>query len=110
MTLPTGYYQSGDAMTLFVNQGERDACVLGTIDDHMIVEYEMPSGTTAMQILKNEKSAGDGYCRAFSHVRSVSYTSCPKIWIQAISDGVGVWKGNSQYGGYIDFPKEGVQS
>ena len=102
MTLTSGHYQSGDAMTLFVNQGERDACVLGTIDDHMIVEYEMPSGTTAMQILKNDNGA--------DHVRSVSYTSCPKIWIQAISDGVGGWKGNSQSSGYIDFPEEGVQS
>ena len=102
MKITTGYYQSGDAMTLFVNQGERDACVLGTIDDHMIVEYEMPSGTTALQILNNEKGA--------FFVRSVSYTSCPKIWIQAIIDGVGGWKGNSQYGGYIELPKEGVQS
>lgn len=92
------FYIAGDLMTLFINQGERDVWVLGTIDNQMIVEYEMPSGTTAMQMLKNEKGAG--------HIRSVSYTSCPKKWIQAIRDGVGSWEGNSQSGGHINFPEE----
>ena len=101
MTVKTGYFQGGDAMTLFINQGERDALVLGTIDELMIVEYEMPNGTTALQILKNEKSVSYG--------RSVSYASCPKKWLKAIRNGVGDWEGNCQRNGYVDFPKEGIE-
>jgi len=90
-------YESGDNITLFRNQGDRDAWVLGTLGDQMIIEYEMPSGTTALNILMNRNGA--------DYVRSVSYTSCPKIWIKAIEDGVGCWEGISQGVGLIRFPE-----
>ena len=81
-------YETGDRIYIWVNQGERRARVLGTLDDLMIVEYEMPAGTTALYILKNDDDV--------KFVKGVSYKSCPKKWIQAIRDGVGSWEGVSQ--------------
>ena len=91
------YYRCGNWLSIFVNQGLRDAWILGIIGDQMIVEYEMPSGTTALTIFNTHK-------QAIEYVRSVSYKSCPKIWIQAIKDGQGEWQGNSQ-SGEVRFPE-----
>ena len=91
-------YKSGQRISIWVNQGERDAWVLGTLEDQIIVEYEMPSGTTALNILQNAVDV--------KFVKSVSYKSCPKKWIQAIRDGVGSWEGICQRNGQIDFPEQ----
>jgi hypothetical protein len=63
----------------------------------MIIEYEMPAGTTAMLVLprdNNSQSCG----------KSVSYRTCPKKWIRAISHGTGWWTGCSQTGNDYAFP------
>ena len=93
-------YKSGQRISIWVNQGERDAWVLCTLEDQIIVEYEMPSGTTALNILQNAVDV--------KFVKSVSYKSCPKKWIQAIRDGVGSWEGICQRNGQIDFPEQSV--
>jgi hypothetical protein len=89
--------EAGDTLEVFVNQGMRDAIVLGVIDDEMIIEYEMPAGTTAMLVLprdNNSQSCG----------KSVSYRTCPKKWIKAIFHGTGWWTGRSQTGNEYPFP------
>ena len=95
-------YKAGDRLFIWSNQGERGAWVLGTLEDQIIVEYEMPSGTTALNILQNAVDV--------KFVKSVSYKSCPKKWIQAIRDGVGSWEGICQRNGQIDFPEESVET
>ena len=84
-------YEAGDRIYIWVNQGERGAWVLGTLEDQIIVEYEMPSGTTALRILQNAD-----YVNEHKFGKGVGYKSCPKKWIQAIRDGVGGWEGVSQ--------------
>ena len=92
----SAHFRSGNSLLITVNQGSRFAQVLGTIDNMMIVEYTMPAGTTALQIMHNDEDGAFG--------RSVSYKSCPKKWIQAIRDGSGGWKGICQRNGLINFP------
>ncbi len=109
-------YEAGDHMKLWVNQGERTAWVLGTLNDLMIVEYEMPAGTTALNILKNEKDYNQNFGwhddeklpngRAKYYPKSVSYKSCPDKWIQAIREGCGCWEGICQRNGLVPFPDE----
>ena len=85
-------YQVGDWLYVLVNQGKRDAWVLGILGEQIIVEYTMPSGTTALLIVKQ----GDRADRFGKRIKGISYKSCPKKWIQAIRDGVGSWEGVSQ--------------
>jgi len=99
-------YQSGDWLYVLVNQGKRDALVLGTLGEQIIVEYTMPSGTTALLIVEQ----GDRADRFGKRIKGISYKSCPKKWIQAIRDGVGSWEGICQRNGQIDFPEESVET
>jgi hypothetical protein len=39
------------------NQGVRDAVVVGANSEHLLVEYEMPNGTTALNIIDNISTA-----------------------------------------------------
>lgn len=88
--------QPGQDLQVWVNQGMRDAIVLGVIEDEMIVEYEMPAGTTAMLVMPRDFSRNWG--------RSVSYSRCPKKWLKAIFHGTGWWTGRSQTGTEYAFP------
>lgn len=90
-------YEAGDSLEVFVNQGNREAVVLGVIDDQMMVEYEMPAGTTAMLLMPNE-IGGQNWGK------SVSYRTCPNKWIKAIFHGTGWWSGKSQTGTEYPFP------
>lgn len=60
-------WKAGDRLQVHVNQGWREAWVLAVIDDEALVEYRMPAGTTAMQIIQNNKRCPYG--------PSVSYRS-----------------------------------
>ena len=90
------YLNAGDDMQVFVNQGWRDAMVLGVDEGMMIVEYEMPAGTTAMLLMPRDGSYQG---------KSVSYRTCPKKWINAIRLGCNSWTGISQTGTTYDFPE-----
>jgi hypothetical protein len=41
------------------NQGSRDARVVGANSEHLLIEYEMPNGTTALNIIDGMASADD---------------------------------------------------
>jgi len=88
-------YEAGDDFSIWINQGFRDAVVLATVGEQMIVEYEMPAGTTALVRMDNLPCVQSG--------KSVSYRSCPKKWVSAISEQSGEWRGESQQG-FIQFP------
>jgi hypothetical protein len=90
-----GMLNAGDSLDVWINQGHREALVLGVIGDQMIVEYEMPAGTTAMLVMNRDESGW---------AKSVSYKTCPKKWIEAIRKGQAGWSGISQSGQTYDFP------
>lgn len=85
-------YEAGDIVHLWVNQGMREGVVLGVCHDMMIVEYEMPAGSTALNVLPKDGRQNWG--------RAISYKSCPKYWLEAIKRGVGGWAGYGQRGEY----------
>lgn len=76
-------------MQLFVNQGYRDATILATLDHLDLMEYEMPNGTTALQIVQHGADFG----------RSVSYRALPKRWQRALIEQGATWIGNPQQNG-----------
>lgn len=82
----------GDTTTVFVNQGARPATCLATIGIQALIEYTMPAGKTALQVIDirtEEPTPG----------RSVSYFSLPTKWLRAIVRAGMDWDGNPQQTG-----------
>jgi hypothetical protein len=83
-----------DDFQLEVNQGFRPAHVLAIIGDEVLVEYEMPRGSTALRIIQNGDDAmdEDGYSSGQTY-KNVSYDRLPLRWLEAlVSSGTG-WIG-----------------
>ena len=83
-------YSVGDRTTVEANQGAREAYVLATIGNEVLVEYFMPNGTTALRIM------GVAGLRQITH-RSCSYAAVPHRWINAMHEqGTDLWEGRGQ--------------
>jgi hypothetical protein len=80
-------WQPGDTFTINVNQGDREAMVLAVIGNQALIEYVMPAGTTALQVVtEGREQIG----------RSVSYPAVPTKWLRAIVEDGREWEGNPQ--------------
>lgn len=82
-------WQANDALSVFVNQAEREATVLAVIGAMVLVEYEMPAGTTAMLLF-------DATYYELRGRRNVAYSTCPLRWIKAMQDADMEWLGMGQ--------------
>ncbi len=92
-------YTPNDSLVLYVNQADREAYVLAVIGDEMLVEYEMPAGSSALVCI----SVKDG---VLGMRRSFAYKSVPKKWIDAIrAADMTEWLGQCQRNGFVPFPK-----
>jgi len=87
-------WKPGDRLQLDVNQGWREAWVLAVVDDEALVEYRMPAGSTAMQIIQNNRRSNNG--------RSVNYRACPLFWQRAMRLAGVEWVGRSQTGRTVE--------
>ena len=75
----------GDSYDIEVNQALREGTVLAVVNGTLLVEYQMPKGTTGLQ-----------FVNAQGHQKGASYTSLSRVWLQAIVDGGQEWVANSQ--------------
>lgn len=93
-------WEPGDSFTVHVNQGEREARVLGVDGDEAIIEYEMPKGTTALRLInRHDPTAHPG--------PNIHYRRCPARWLKAIVAAGKGWKGQSQQGQrYVPDPED----
>ena len=82
-----GGLKPGDTLELHVNQGEREAMVLARIGDEVLIEYEMPNGTSALVI---------AWVNDLSARKSTSYRSLPLKWLRAVVDAQSGWIGQPQ--------------
>jgi len=76
-----------DTITLYVNQGRREAVVLAIIGQKALIEYEMPKGSTALRFVN---VAGTG------NQQGVSYFDLPTKWLEAIVANGLEWIGRPQ--------------
>ena len=91
-------FTANDSVTVWRNQADREAVVLAVIGDQVLVEYEMPKGTSAMLLFNSIEG------EFFDCGRSISYKTCPQKWVNAINAADMEWMGNSQTG-YVAFPE-----
>lgn len=82
-------WKPNDSLRVDVNQGMRDAYVLAVIGNEALIEYEMPSGTTALWVIRADRPEPH-------KIRNVSYRSCPQKWLDAIEEAGTEWEGNGQ--------------
>jgi hypothetical protein len=74
-------WQANSFMSVYVNQGNRDASVCARIDFNVLLEYEMPAGTTALRMvdLRNGRD------------KTISYSQLSNKWWKAIQEnGIGI--------------------
>lgn len=94
-------YGPNDCIDVWSNQAEREAYVLAVIDKDLILEYEMPNGSSALLqfTVKNRK---------LTRQRNVNYNNVPRRWINAIREaGMTNWLGMGQRSATrIPFPAE----
>jgi len=69
----------GQNMEVFRNQGDRDATIVSTSGDDILVEYEMPNGTTALNIIRP-----DGSYKTIPYAKLQS----SKKWMQNLDQGL----------------------
>lgn len=87
--------RTGAYFGLFRNQGMREAFVLAMETGLALVEYEMPAGTTALNVIPVDEN---GYMepRDGSTYYAVSYRSVPKHWLKAMIEAGTEWMGYGQ--------------
>lgn len=74
-------FKAGSGLQVFINQKRRPAQIIAIIEDEMLVEYDMPAGTSALLIC--------GSYAPLKIIRSVSYGALSKRWCAAIANGAG---------------------
>ncbi len=114
------WYEAGDGIGVWSNQAEREGCILATIGDQAILEYEMP-GTTSQYGYNRRTGQYRHEAQPTSALRIIttigrdeithkacSYNTVPKRWIAAIrAAGMDDWIGMGQRSTTrIPFPAE----
>ena len=70
-------FEAGDDCVVEANQGIRDAYVLAVIGDELLVEYEMPAGTSSLVLFS---AVGNMLTR----INTVPHKTLPQRWVNAI--------------------------
>ncbi len=82
-------WEADDFTQVYVNQAERDATVLAVRGSKVLIEYEMPRGTTAMLVM-------DGRFGDLRGRSNVAYSTIPQYWIDAMHKAGTEWRGFGQ--------------
>lgn len=109
------WWGAGDSIEVWSNQAEREGCVLATIGDQAILEYEMPGTTTQWQCRGRTMGRVTSALRIITTIgnetitfKACSYNAVPKRWLAAIrAEGMDDWIGMGQRShDRIPFPAE----
>jgi hypothetical protein len=104
------WFEPNDTFEVWSNQAERPACVLATIGDEVLIEYEMPGTTSKWRGHPAEPTSSLRVIKTIGleivgDYRSVSYKTVPKRWLRAIKEaGTTEWIGMAQ----ASFKKERI--
>jgi hypothetical protein len=84
--------EAGDPVTVWKNQGNREATVIAVLGDRCLVEYTMPSESTALYFaLITEPSVS---------LTTVAYHNLTKAWRKAVAEQCADWEGRPQQSPY----------
>lgn len=110
------WWTPGDDIDVWANQGRREGCILATVGDEAILEYEMPGTISTWKVGNRIMGNCTSALRIITTIgfdqvggyKSVSYKAVPKKWIAAIREsGQTEWIGMGQRSlERIPFPAE----
>lgn len=72
-------FKAGDDTLVYSNQANRDAYVLAVLGEQVLIEYEMPAGTTALVLYA---AMGE----MLTHIKTIPHLGLSQSWIDAIHD------------------------
>lgn len=84
--------QINDELTVYRNQLDREAFVLAVWKHKALIEYTMPNGTSALNIIASDDVHGEG------DYRSVSYYGLTLRWLKLLVSTHVRWEGRPQKG------------
>jgi len=87
----------GQDIRLEIQKGVRPGRVLATIGDQMLVEYEMPEGTTSLTYVEG-LDAHDDQLQGRRFRNPYGYERTPVKWLRQMVENQIEWKGLSQAG------------
>lgn len=73
------HFEAGHDVTVYANQADRDAYVLAVKGQQVLIEYEMPGGTSALVLMS---ATGDQLTR----IKTFPHRALPQHWINAIHE------------------------
>lgn len=97
-------FEAGDDTTIFSNQAEREAYVLAVRGEQVLIEYEMPAGTSALVLMS---AMGNELKR----IKTIPHQALSQDWVDAIRDQGNsyLWIGNGQRTHGIPLPPHSNQ-
>jgi len=94
--------KAGDQVSLFRNQGDRYGWVLAVRGDVALVEYEMPSGVTYLNLVPADDSE--------AWYRTVSHRALSRAWREAVVAQGGSWCALERRGNRIVAVREAIEA
>jgi len=94
--------QINDELNVYRNQLDREAIVLAVWKHKALIEYIMPNGTSALNIIASDDVHGEGT------YRSVSYYGLTRRWLNILVDQSAVWEGRPQKGNPCPTPSDAL--
>ena len=79
-----------DQLDVYRNQLDREAIVLAVYKNKALIEYTMPNGTSALNIIASDDVHGEGV------YRSVSYYGLTLRWLNRLIEDHMAWEGRPQ--------------
>lgn len=94
--------QINDELNVYRNQLDREAIVLAVYMHKALIEYTMPNGTSALNIIHSNDVHGRG------DYRSVSYYGLTLRWLKILVDQSASWEGRPQKGNPCPTPLDAL--
>ena len=73
---------------IYANQGYREFVTLATVDDKVLIEYEMPQGTSALKVIPlwqyDQYLGPESRTLYTSDYKGIPYSRIPQYWVNAM--------------------------
>lgn len=84
--LPSHLLRAGDAVSIYLNQAERDGTVLATIGEQVLISYQMPAGRVFLGVQDYGKRICDWRTERTEPAYTSKSYSLPAKWVDAIRE------------------------
>ena len=97
---------------IYANNGYREFMTLATVDDKVLIEYEMPEGTSVLKVIpkaRYDQHLGPERSTLYARAeRGMPYSQIPQYWVNAmvamgVQDDLIFYPQKASYGQLVDY-------